>query len=196
MADTFLKKIVQMLNPENEELIKWNKSGDSIIIVDPNRFSRDLLPKYFKTKKFNSFVRQLNFYGFKKVPLSKTTKGCEFYHKLFKRGSEDKVINIKRKIIHEMEFEELDNSVNEQPIEQPQEEQLDEKDKLIKQLTERCNELEKENEQLKLFNATFCHNECEEITPNVNDNYAIQESSFLNNTFRDFQLDDYDQSLF
>lgn len=196
MADTFLKKIVQMLNPENEELIKWNKSGDSIIIVDPNRFSRDLLPKYFKTKKFNSFVRQLNFYGFKKVPLSKTTKGCEFSHKLFKRGSEDKVINIKRKIIHEMEFEELDNSVNELPIEQPQEEQLDEKDKLIKQLTERCNELEKENEQLKLFNATFYHNECEEITPNVNDNYAIQESSFLNNTFRDFQLDDYDQSLF
>lgn len=216
MADTFLKKIVQMLTPENEELIRWNNTGDSIVICDVNRFSRELLPKYFKTKKFNSFVRQLNFYGFKKVPISKTTRGCEFSHKLFKRGYEDRVMNMKRKIIHEMDYDQLNETICDLPPEEPQEtkesqdpqdpqEQLDEKDMMIKQLTERCKELEKENEELRRY--TMCCNNNNtnndfdeiEILRNCGNNsssgnlYSITESAFLSDTFG--ELDDFDYNL-
>lgn len=213
MADTFLKKIVQMLTPENEELIRWNNTGDSIVICDVNRFSRELLPKYFKTKKFNSFVRQLNFYGFKKVPISKTTRGCEFSHKLFKRGYEDRVMNMKRKIIHEMDYDQLNETICDLPPEEPQEtkesqdtqEQLDEKDMMIKQLTERCKELEKENEELRRY-AMCCNNNNTnndfdeiEILRNCGNNsssgnlYSITESAFLSDTFG--ELDDFDYNL-
>lgn len=39
----------------------------SIIIADQNEFERTLLPQVFKHNKFQSFVRQLNMYGFHKI---------------------------------------------------------------------------------------------------------------------------------
>lgn len=97
-SPAFLGKIVTMLKNENERVIRWNNDGDGIIISDIPKFSKELMPKYFKTKKFNSFIRQLNFYGFKKVcSATKTTRCCEFVHSIFKRGHEDLLVNIKRK---------------------------------------------------------------------------------------------------
>lgn len=97
-SPAFLGKIVTMLKNENERVIRWNNDGDGIIISDIPKFSKELMPKYFKTKKFNSFIRQLNFYGFKKVcSATKTTRCCEFVHSIFKRGQEDLLVNIKRK---------------------------------------------------------------------------------------------------
>lgn len=97
-SPAFIGKIVTMLRNENEHIIKWNKEGDGIIISDIPKFSKELMPKYFKTKKFNSFIRQLNFYGFKKVTsVAKTSRYCEFVHGIFRRGQEDLLVNIKRK---------------------------------------------------------------------------------------------------
>lgn len=209
MADTFLTKVVHMLGSDNEELIHWNNSGDSIVIVDANRFARELLPKYFKTKKFNSFVRQLNFYGFRKVPTSKTTKGCEFAHRLFKRGNEEKIMTIKRKTIHEMDTDQFEYMMEDQQQEEetylPPEpvEQLDEKDKQIMLLKERCSNLEKENEELKRIANQFCIGECENDsnyffsngTNNAN-SYEIEHSNILSDIYGNNQFDDLDLNLF
>lgn len=204
MADTFLKKMVQMLSNENNEFIKWNETGDSIIISDSNKFAREILPKYFKTKKFNSFVRQLNFYGFRKVPASKSSKGCEFTHKLFRKGCENKVINMRRKVIHELDMETLNqdllNIPSEYNIDIPSPSpspspvpiknvQLDEKDIKIKELSERCRQLEAENNQLKeYFNSLPCSNPID----NNDYNYEITSSNFLNDTFGSVNDDIFD----
>lgn len=53
--------------PGKKKVISWSKDGKSFFISDVNDFSNSVLPKYFRTKKFSSFQRNLNLYGFTKV---------------------------------------------------------------------------------------------------------------------------------
>lgn len=73
---------------------EWSDDGESFVIYDADQFSK-LLPKYFKTDNFASFVRQLNMYNFQKV---KGTKGCQkFSHPFFRQGRPEDLIKIQRK---------------------------------------------------------------------------------------------------
>ena len=63
---TFLSKLYDILNNTTyKEIIYWNKEGKGIIITNVNEFSSMVLPKYYRSSNYSSFVRQLNLYGFK-----------------------------------------------------------------------------------------------------------------------------------
>eukprot|EP01112_Ceratiomyxa_fruticulosa_P008916 TRINITY_DN2318_c0_g1_i1.p1 TRINITY_DN2318_c0_g1~~TRINITY_DN2318_c0_g1_i1.p1 ORF type:complete len:439 (-),score=93.72 TRINITY_DN2318_c0_g1_i1:51-1367(-) len=115
-ATPFVTSLFTMVNdPSNNEHICWNEAGDSIVIKYSFHFESKLLPKYFKTSKFCSFIRQLNVYGFHKVgddsiphgsaPASGHKEGDKenptrilyFQHPNFKKGQSNLLKNIRRR---------------------------------------------------------------------------------------------------
>lgn len=52
---------------KNAHIIEWTDNGNCFIVKNKDLFENEILPKYFKHKKFSSFVRQLNMYDFHKI---------------------------------------------------------------------------------------------------------------------------------
>ena len=65
----FLTKLWELVNEGDPAVISWSLNGTSFIVQDQDQFAKKVLPNYFKHQKMNSFVRQLNIYGFKKVKI-------------------------------------------------------------------------------------------------------------------------------
>uniref|UniRef100_A0A8C9FK56 Heat shock transcription factor 2 n=1 Tax=Pavo cristatus TaxID=9049 RepID=A0A8C9FK56_PAVCR len=102
----FLSKLWALVGeaPSNQ-LITWSQNGQSFLVLDEQRFAKEILPKYFKHNNMASFVRQLNMYGFRKVVhvdsgIVKLERDglVEFQHPYFKQGREDLLEHIKRKV--------------------------------------------------------------------------------------------------
>lgn len=88
----FISKLKLLLNDEKyRRAIRWSENGDAIVITDGETFKKLVLDRseeMFKTRNFTSFVRQLNLYGFRKVPVSgkaDPSKNMKFEHSHFKR---------------------------------------------------------------------------------------------------------------
>mmetsp|Transcript_38974 Transcript_38974/g.81929 ORF Transcript_38974/g.81929 Transcript_38974/m.81929 type:complete len:201 (-) Transcript_38974:136-738(-) len=96
VPQTFPRKLHIMLEAESKEMIvHWSNSGRAFHIADVSLFSKEVLPKYFKTSKFSSFQRNLNLYGFTKI-----RKGPEidmYFHPRFIRGDEDGLSQIRKR---------------------------------------------------------------------------------------------------
>ncbi|KAF8122802.1 hypothetical protein EV363DRAFT_1230315 [Boletus edulis] len=102
----FLQKLYEMFNdPANQDLIRWSDTGDSFFVLDQERFANEVLGRWFKHKRFSSFVRQLNMYGFHKIPhlqqgvlrAESDTEFWNFEHPHFLRGQPDLLCLIQRK---------------------------------------------------------------------------------------------------
>jgi len=101
----FVQKLYTMIDSCDSKLATWSKEGDMFVIKDPKLFSNTVIPKYFIHNKFSSFARQLNFYGFRKVPTKpirnedydeSTAEHVIFHHPLFRKDREDLLSEIKR----------------------------------------------------------------------------------------------------
>merc|ERR1719199_1240032 len=94
--NAFLSKLWHMLSAaENTDIISWDECGSKFEIKRPQEMSDEVLPKYFRHKKFSSFQRQLNYFGFKKV--GRGEFGSFYSHSLFNRDRPEEVLKIRRR---------------------------------------------------------------------------------------------------
>ncbi|KDO35287.1 hypothetical protein SPRG_00134 [Saprolegnia parasitica CBS 223.65] len=81
----FVHQLLRMLKHEPEDVVAWGPDDHSLEIRDRTRFVQAVLPRYFRHTRFNSFQRQLNYYGFQRVKgLPKAT--TRYWHAHFEKG--------------------------------------------------------------------------------------------------------------
>ncbi|KAH9170448.1 hypothetical protein EDB89DRAFT_1307189 [Lactarius sanguifluus] len=106
MVPPFVQKLYELVNASStDELIRWADTGDSFFVFEHERFANDVLPRFFKHRNFSSFVRQLNMYGFHKIPhlqqgVLKSDTETEFWnfeHPNFHHGQPDLLCLVTRK---------------------------------------------------------------------------------------------------
>lgn len=81
-------------SPDHPKIIFWSDSGKAFRIADVADFSAAILPKYFRTKKFSSFQRNLNLYGFAKVRRGPETD--MYAHPAFVRDQADTLSHLRK----------------------------------------------------------------------------------------------------
>jgi hypothetical protein len=91
----FLVKLWGILD-ENNTAMHWDEDGKTFSVMSTKDVETDILPRYFRSKLFSTFQRQLSYFGFKK---QSTQHGkCRWYHDLFQKNAPEKVLLIKRKV--------------------------------------------------------------------------------------------------
>jgi len=112
LLNKFLTKTFHMIEQCDTSVACWATDGKSFLIRDVDFFAKNVLPLYFKHSKFASFVRQLNFYSFRKLraetddenpewppPLSRNSSkstAVRFAHEHFRRGQPELLHKITR----------------------------------------------------------------------------------------------------
>ena len=79
----------------NIYLSQWVPSGEAFRICDLTRLESETLPLYFRHSRFQSLVRQLNFYNFRKINRERTF--WVYYHPLFHRDTPDEMHKLRRR---------------------------------------------------------------------------------------------------
>jgi hypothetical protein len=75
---------------------QWTPAGDAFRIgADLNRLESETLPQYFRHSRFQSLVRQLNFYNFRKVNRERTF--WIYKHRLFQRDQPEHLHLLRRR---------------------------------------------------------------------------------------------------
>jgi hypothetical protein len=80
----------------SQDVVSWSFTGIGFIIHDRKRFASELLPKYFGHNKIRSFVRQIQYWSFVRLPFN---TNASWKHPSFKKGRRDLLKHIIRKKI-------------------------------------------------------------------------------------------------
>lgn len=91
----FLSKLVQILKKENPEIISWD--AGRIYLRDPARLMSQILKKYFRHANYNSFKRQLNYFGFRKIDGKGKFEPCVYHNEELEGKDVEEITKIKRK---------------------------------------------------------------------------------------------------
>ena len=91
----FISKTYRLVNDQTscKGPIKWSKNGRSFEVTDINSLGQ-LMPLYFNSDKYSSFIRQLNIYGFQIIKKGKITT---FRHPYFVRDHQADLWKIRNK---------------------------------------------------------------------------------------------------
>lgn len=103
----FLRKTYHMIDTCDQSVACWSEDGETFVVKDPEKFEKQIIPQFFKHSKFSSFVRQLNFYAFRKIKYAdtiridpkleaETANYWRFRHEKFQRGKPELLGEIKR----------------------------------------------------------------------------------------------------
>ncbi|ETW01873.1 hypothetical protein H310_06435 [Aphanomyces invadans] len=94
----YLEKLYEMLEQCPESIVTWTQDGTAFAVLNADAFERTIIPRFFKPIKFESFVRQLNSYGFRKAKHKVSNKAVfAFRHTNFVRGEAHKLQTIQRR---------------------------------------------------------------------------------------------------
>lgn len=91
---SFPAKLYNILEVTDRSIISWLGSGTGFRVNDMDKLIANVLPHYFNHSKFESFQRQLNLYGFKRI-----LKGLDqggYCNPNFQRGKPELLSKIRR----------------------------------------------------------------------------------------------------
>ena len=89
----FPQLLRMILNDErHSSVISWCNDGKSFAIHNQSVFENEIIPSYFLTKRWRSFQKQLNIYGFKKY----LGKRRVYYHPYFVEDKPSVMASMKR----------------------------------------------------------------------------------------------------
>lgn len=98
VTEPFPEKLHRMLEEVKkdgkEDVIGFFSHGRAFAVHDPDRFTSEVMPKYFKQSRLSSFQRQLNLYGFTRITSGPDAGG--YYHELFLSGRPNLAVHMRR----------------------------------------------------------------------------------------------------
>ena len=98
VTEPFPEKLHRMLADVQAEgltdIISFFSHGRAFAVHDMERFVAEIMPRFFKQSKWNSFARQLNLYGFQRLLTGPDAGG--YYHELFLKGRPNLVVHMRR----------------------------------------------------------------------------------------------------
>jgi len=77
--------LMEILSREDiSDIISWCPHGRAWLVHKPDTFAEDILSQHFRHSKFNSFMRQVNGWGFQRIHYGKDQNA--YYHEKFLHG--------------------------------------------------------------------------------------------------------------
>ena len=87
---TQLREILEL--PEAKEMIEWLPGGEAFVVTKSFDLASQILPRYFKSGQYESFVRKLNRWGFRRESRGRRTGA--FYHEHFIRDRPELMVHM------------------------------------------------------------------------------------------------------
>ena len=161
----FPEKLFKILqNKNNKSLIHWDQEGKVIEIENKFEFSK-ISNKYFKGQNYDSFIRQLNLYGFEKlINIQKSDKERFALENFTKNSNIEDIKAIKRKKINKIN---INNNTN--IIIKENNEKID----------EILNQIEKEKDDYIIIEKYKSIINDKEI--NINEKFVLNIMKYINN---------------